>query len=196
MESIYAMGLALGPTAESTGLALVEGVGASDSNLVPREFHVVGLESFAPGTEYMRMIERITELRGKAKISYVVVDQTAVGESIVRMFKEELRLPVYPVIIGTQHREHSSNSVDYVPKLTLVGELLVGFERRRLKISEDVRLGKDLAQEFVNYRNRRTSAASLNVDAWREFPSDHLVFATGLACWKLQHPSHFIYDRL
>ena len=144
----------------------------------------------------MHMIERISEMRKNVKASYLVVDQTAVGAPIVKMFAEKLSMNIYPVIVRTQPSEHYSDGVDYVPKQTLVGELIVGLEMRRLKISKDLLLVEALTKELLNYRNRTTSAASLNGDTWREFPADDLIFATGLACWKLQRPSYFIYDRI
>src|SRR5579863_722187 len=119
MESMYVMGLALGNPGDSTGLAIVEGLGTSDQDPQPASrSHVRHLHSFPPGTNYMDMIEEIDEMRKRVKLSYLVVDQTAVGEEIVTFFAKELRIHTYPVIVGTQHSAHSSDGVDFVPKQT------------------------------------------------------------------------------
>jgi hypothetical protein len=186
MESTYVMGLALGGPADCTGLAIVEGTGTSDQIPGRASSLVRYLHAFPPGTNYMDMIDQIDAMREKVKLSCLVVDQTAVGERIVKMFSDELSIPISPVIVGTQHSVHSSANADYVPRQTLVGELIVGLEMGTFKLSKKLPLAPELAKELQNYQNRPTSAASLNGDTWRENPADHLVFATGLACWKLQ----------
>src|SRR5689334_8396514 len=130
MESIFAIGLALGLTAESSGLAVVEGVDASESNSYrAREMHLRHLWSFPPGTSYMDIIKYISELLKKMNIRYLVVDQTAVGAAIVKMFREELGMSIYPVIVGTRRSEHYSEGVDYLPKQDVIGLIIVALEK-------------------------------------------------------------------
>lgn len=193
MESTYVMGLALGRPAESTGLAIVEGTSASDQYSGRAGSLVRYLHAFRPGTNYIDMIDQIDVMPEKVKLSCLVVDQRAVGERIVKLFRDELSIPISPVIVGAQHSGRSSACADCVPKQTLVGELIVGLEMGTFKVSEKLPLAPELAKELRNYRDRPTSAASLNSDAWREYPADHLVFATGLACWKLQNQVSFEY---
>ena len=195
MNGKVALGLALGKTAEYVGLAVLEVV---KNRPLPygnglTEHHLIYLQSLPPGTKYELIITQLRRIIAACDVIYIVVDQTAVGAPIVRLISEELNRNVYPVIIGGQHSERQSTGVDYVPKQDLISEVNVALIKGRIRISKGLKEAGNLSKGLVNYENLTTSPALS--DPWREHPSDHLIFAVALACWKLQHPSYFYYDK-
>jgi hypothetical protein len=208
MNSRFAIGIELGRRADGTALAVVECVVPAEfesAGYCPPEllkFRVIDLHRFPPGTSYEDMAKYVSKVLDKLKLMvphaqiYLVVDQTAVGGPMVGLFQRLVGKEVYRVVIEGRHYDTYSNGVYYVPKQILLSGMDVSFELEYFKIAEDLDETQNLVQEFIQYRDQPTSAASLNGDTWREHPSDDLVFATGLACWKLRDPSYFRYDRL
>jgi hypothetical protein len=189
------IGLSLGRTAESSGLAVVEAVEAYDEKYSTiQEYHVRELRSFRPGAGYTPIIEHVNKVCRKVAVACVVVDQTAVGAPIVELIKKGIANPLIPIIIGGQHTEHYSNGLDYIPKQILISQLIALLTKKTLKIFKDLAEAANLTQELLNYENRPTSSSSLNGDIWREQPCDDLIFALALACWQLQKPPGFEYE--
>jgi hypothetical protein len=99
------------------------------------------------------------------------------------------------VVLTNDYIERETDGLYSIPKQVLIGNLEVLLETGRLKIAESLTETSTLAKELIGYRERRTTPlASM---CWREEPADDLVFAVGLACWKLhQPPSIFEYEWL
>ena len=118
--------------------------------------------------------------------TYLVLDRTAIGDATAEMFGRKVGRPVCPVIIEGQHVDTYSSGLHHLPKQNVISGMDMLLEEYRLKIAEGLPGAMKLTQELIHYRNRPTSAASLNSDTWRERPSDDLVFATGIASWRLR----------
>jgi hypothetical protein len=190
--SRVAIGLAPGKTADSFGLAVVEVV---DTPNLPfgtgrPEYHVSLLESLPPGTTYEPVFAKLNRIQTAHHVISIVMDQTAVGEPIVKMMSEKLGKYVKPMIIGGQHTEHQN----HVPKNTLISEVKVLLMQKRLKVAQGMKETLNFTNALIKYENRPTVAASLHDDPWREDPSDHLIFAVALPCWELEHLVPFSCD--
>jgi hypothetical protein len=94
------------------------------------------------------------------------------------------------VVIRGQSETYS-NTLYQIPKLDLIYGTNVLLEEGRLKIAQDLDQRKNLTEELRKYRDRPKSA---NPDPWREFPADDLIFATAIACWKMQHQDYCYFD--
>ena len=207
-DQMFAIGLDLGAPAESSALAVVEAVqplGPYPSVSSPPEpivFHVRHLQRFPRGTEYTHMGKYVAERLLKPPLTlaqnhtYFVVDQTAVGDPVVQTIEAQAGKHAYRVVIEGKHVETCSDSLNHIPKLTLIGGLLVSLEGGHFKIASELGEAQNLIEELIQYRNRPTTAASLNGEPWREGDSDDLLFATAIACWKLRQPSFFEYHIL
>ena len=189
MKSFYVMGVDLGGTADSSGLAVVEGV---RSDYDRQQLKVPYLHSFPPGTGYTEIIDHVLEAIDHVTLACIMVDQTAVGAPIVNMIRRDVPIKIAPVIIRG-HSESSSDGVQFIPRQTLISGVTVGLTDHRLHISKDLKETPNLIRELRGYQNRPTSASSLLADTWRDRPSDDLVFAVALACWKLEQPEDFQY---
>jgi len=192
MRRRVAIGLAPGKTADSFGLAVVEVVKTLPLPFCTGrpEYHVIHLHTFPPGTDYEPIFAQLHKILAEHDVIYIAMDQTAVGAPIVRMVSEELGKYVDPVIIGGQHRQHQN----YVPKNNLVSVTRVALMKERLRISQGLKETPNLTKALLNYENRPTSTASSNDDPWREHPSDHLIFAVALPCWKFEQQIDFSCD--
>jgi hypothetical protein len=195
-----ATGLSIGRTADKTGLAVVETIQPFRSDLKSGpetlHFHVRELHSFPPGTKLTVIVEYLTTVMRMAGDGYIIVDQTEVREPYVKMIEKDLGREVCAAIIAGQHHASEVNCVVHIPKPLLVSEIRALFEKERLKIFKDLPEANNLIQELLHFENQPTTAASSSVDAWRERPSDHLLLATGLACWKLRNPPVDFYTGL
>jgi hypothetical protein len=207
MKKTFAIGLDLGLPGETSGLAVVEGV-------IPAEFERDGycrpelmklyvryLHRHFPRTTYTGMGDHMSEVLDIPELALYrdqigfVADQTAVAASVVELIERRVGKRARRVVIEGRHKEDYSNGLNYIPKKNLVGGIHVSLELCNLKIARDLDETQNFVQELANYQNRPSSAASLSGDSWREEQSDDLVLATGIACWTLQYPAFFGYDR-
>ena len=211
----FALALELGKTTEGSAVALVEQVerlGPPGPAVVPPEkarYEVRGLRRFTPGTEYGQITASLLELLASGPVAeelrqkYVrlpdgglrparpqlcwILDQTAVGKPIVDMILEKFRCPyAYRVIFAGNHTENEVEGLHYIPKHLLISEIEVLLEEGRLKIADQHPLARDLMNELVNYKQRRSAPIASANDPWREQAHDDLVFAVGLACRRLK----------
>jgi len=189
MQRFFVMGLDLGGPADSSGLAVVEGVRPEGYS---QRLNVPHLKSFRRGTGYTKIIEHILEVADEVQLAAILVDQTAAGEPVVKMIQRRVAINVCPVTIRGD-RESYSDGLQFISKTTLIGGLTVAFTEGRLHISQELKETPNLIRELEGYWDRPTSASSLLADSWRDQPSDDLVFAVALACWKLEQPEDFEY---
>jgi hypothetical protein len=216
-RKIFAVGVDAGKPAETTAHAVVERRnprGWTDPNDAPpdkAEFHVRDLRRHPPGTQYVEIASAVSALFGTKELSDdreltprktirtvdlsvdLVIDQTAIGEPVADMILDKIGRPAKRVVISGTHADDYSNGVYRVPKQSLIGGLEVLLETKRLLIAEALSQTRHLADELVNYRGRPTPTVPTSVDTWREQPSDDLVFAVALACWRLRQES-FRYE--
>ena len=203
-----AVGISLGQPADGSALALVEYFKPAQQF----KFYVRDLCRVPPLSSYQAVIKAIDELLATKVLSQtkkigehgtvydinyrilIVVDQTVVGGPIVDMIlagfnnRETCR-----VIISGNHTEKYSDGLYYVPKQTLISNMNALLETQTLGIKPGSEC-QALTKQLIEYRNQKTPAGSPTGNGWRERPSDDLVFAVGIACWKLENLGFFEYD--
>ncbi len=216
-KKVFCLGLDLGKAAENTAIAVVEKVAPAGWNALvdcppdKAEFHVRHLDRLPPGTYYTDVTKKvgavlscpalsdtkeITTYKTVREIDLfvdLVIDQTAVGEKVTDMIVGLIGKQARRAVLSGTQGESYSGGLYHVPKLSLIGGLDVLMETKRFKIPEDGQHSRQLIDELLNFRGRKTSLAALTADTWRDQPSDDLVFAVALACWRLQQPG-FSYE--
>jgi hypothetical protein len=208
MSKVFAIGLDLGRHADSSALAVVESVMPPEyesAGCCPPEFLkllVRHLHRFPPGTRPREIAKYVSDLLNHPELTqrhtqiYLVVDQTAVGDPIAKLIERLVQKEACRLVIEGRHGEAYSNGVHYVPKQTIVSGIDASLDLDNFIISQDLDETQNLIEELVRYRDQPTTAGSLKGDVWREEQSDDLVFAVGIACWKLRNLTYFIYERL
>jgi len=213
------LGLDPALAAGNTAIAVVEKVAPTGWNVLvdcpedKLEYRVRHLDRFPPGTHYTDIAKKVLAVFGcpalsdtKEVTTYktvrdidlfvdLVIDQTDVGEKIADMMVGRIGKHALRVVFSGTQGEKYSDGLYWIPKLSAIGVLEVLLETKRLKIRRDGQYSHHLVGELVNYRGRRTSPAATTVNTWREKPSDDLVFAVALACWRLEKPQ-FSYEFL
>ena len=212
----FAIGVDLGKSAETTAIAVAERqnpAGWDDPRECPPEKAIVEvkhLHRFSPGTLYQDVAKGISEtlkakeltetkertvhgtVRDMAIRVDLIVDQTAVASPVADMIVQQIGAPyARRVVLSGTLGEAYADGLYHIPKQALIGGLEVLLETRRLKVAGSLASARQLADELVNYRGRKTPNAPLTADTWREQPSDDLVFAVALVCWQLQRPPFF-----
>ena len=78
-----------------------------------------------------------------------------------------------------------------VPKDEMASSLMLLFQADRLKIG-DTPETDELTNELQNYSPKPSSIIGKDLEAWRERPSDDLVFAMMMPCWFGERRLHSI----
>lgn len=193
----FAIGVDPGKLAEGHALAIVEQrrpKGSSSWRPEQAEFLVRDLQRFPPGTYYVDLEGEFSakfsalKFRSDDILVEIALDQTAVGSSVADLIlKRVKRYHPKCAVLTNDHTERETDGLYCIPKQVLIGNLEVLLETGRLKIAESLTETSTLAKELIGYRDRKTTP-SLASTCWREEPADDLVFAVGLACWKLHQP--------
>ena len=187
----YVTGLDLGQAADLTALAVLEkttGPDPYDPSRKAKYYAVRHLERFVPGTSFPAVCTRLHELFSETPLrhSNLVVDQTAVGEPVVRLLRRaRLRATIRPVTItaGWQAVINEDGSWS-VPKKDLVSTLQVLLQSRRMKVAPGLREAKTLVQELMSFRVKASLSPSETLESWRDGPHDDLVLAVAIAAWQ------------
>jgi hypothetical protein len=189
----YFIGLDLGQAAAFTALAVLERTASTvPADLGTWTYALCRLERFPPGTRYREVIARLRTLLTAQPPGHVypplngaklAVDQTGVGEAVVRLFREaELPARVQPVFITGGHRVQFDQGVYYTPQKELVSTLQVLIEGRRLQFHR-APLHETLAKQIPSFHAKITAGGMEPTPDWREREHDDLVLALALACW-------------
>jgi hypothetical protein len=219
---VLAIGLDLAGRAESTGLCVVQSIrppGLDSAFYVPiqfQSFHVRHLRRFPPGTTTTAIVQGVKDASAGAGTPSsdereeiapgrfrefethirLVTNGTAVGAPIIEKIRRDLfsySWPVDVVTIGAAGQASAHDGIQ-IPKLDMLDGIYTLLEEGRLKIARDLAEAQSLTQELADYRNRPTSTTSLNSEAMRELPSDDLIFALGIAIWRLRNLPFFQFE--
>ena len=212
-RKIFSVGVELGKPADGTAISFMELVGSPSSPADPSPDltgHVRYLKRFPPGTLFTEIARWLSDFldsemqrQSKEKTAFgprdvdvtflLVIDQTAVGSSVVDMILKIVKRPAWRVVISGSHSQGSSKGYNIVPKQELISLVQARLETKQLKFAAALPDTKLLADELINYQDQKTNAMPL-ADTWREHPSDDLVFAVALACWAPQLDIRFSAD--
>jgi len=187
----YFAGLDIGPPGEFTALAVVEQTYTldldSDDEAV-KHYAVRHLHRFAVGTPYAEVCDFLRPLFAEPPLkgSPLVVDQTAVGGPVVRVFRAaEIHATVVAVTLAAGHGSTFAGRNGWlVGKTELISTVQVLLQSRRFKIAPNLPDAELLVQELTNFKMNPTLATTDPLAAWREGQHDDLVFAAGLAVWE------------
>jgi hypothetical protein len=190
--------LDLGQTGELTGLAVLEQTTGLDSlgrGLKLKYFAVRHLERFVVGTSFSAICTRLQALFSAPPLmnTNLVVDQTAVGQPVVRMLRRaRLKAIIRPVTItGGFQVVYNEDGSWSVPKRDLVSTLQVLLQCRRIKVAPSLCEAQTLVQELRNFRVKATLYPNETLESWREGPHDDLVLAVAIASWQSEMLKEF-----
>jgi hypothetical protein len=179
-----------------TALAVVERpeVGPRDPPSLRRPaYSLRHLHRFPLGTPYGEVVEELRRLLNTEPLpgTFVVVDQTGVGKSVVDMVADGLRgwatCHFWPVTLSAGHEVTTSESGHfYIPKKELISCLQVLLQARRFRVAGSLPDAHLLMKELETFKLRVTMARDETMESWREGPHDDLVFAAALAVWVVE----------
>jgi hypothetical protein len=186
----YRIGLDLGQTGQFTALAVLEQMKRPDPfnpDRLAKHYAVRHLERFAPGIAFAQICARLQTLLTTLPRdeTIVAVDQTAVGEPVVRLLRRaRLRVSIRPVTITAGNQVQISEGGGWlVPKRDLVSTFQLLLQSQRIKVASCLPEAQILVQELLRFRAKVALAANDTLDAWREGPHDDLVLAVAIAAW-------------
>ncbi len=187
MEPDYFIGLDLGQSSEYTSLAVLERTAAKHppTDDWAWQYSLRHLQRFAIGTPYAKVLASLLQLTREPPLSdaALVMDQTSVGEPIVRLFRQSnLQVALRPVMIVAGHDAGGHEGCANIPKRELASVLQLVLQDRRLQIASQLEHAQTLASELRNFRIKSAGPVD-ETNAWREREHDDLVFAVGVAIW-------------
>ncbi len=152
-------------------------------------FSVRYLERFPIGTSYAAIFDRVSTLFSSMSLpgNALVVDQTAVGNPVIRSLERAKLLGGHSGVVITNELEATYDSGFWlVPKNDLIGTLQVLLQEQRLKIAAQLVDVPTLVQELLNFQTKPAPISADPLTAWREGPQDDLLFAIAIAAWWIE----------
>jgi hypothetical protein len=177
----YILGLDLGPSAEPTGLAVVERTPVDGG----QAYAVRHLVRFPPGTPFAAIASAVGDTIRDGNLGQppVVCDVTAVGPTILPVLRKAGLTWVVPVALTTGLDAAEVDRTWRLPKRDLVTGLQLGLQQRRLKVAPDLPEADLFVRELSAFRASVTLDPDDAVADWRARPGDDLVLAVALAIW-------------
>jgi hypothetical protein len=204
----YFVGLELGAANEFTALAVLERplVTLHTPTSQRRPVYTLGhLERFPLGTSYPEIFQSVRKLLQTppipARETYFVVDQTGVGDAVIRMLEETMGGQVtcsYSKVTVTlgQATCHQDGVGLCIPKKELVSVAQVLLQTRRLKVPKTLVHAQLLVKELEGFKMKVPLVRPDQLtEMWREGPNDDLVFAVALAAWGGERALPGLYER-
>jgi len=188
----FVFGVSIGQGQDFTAIAALErfeelnGEAKNGRWLTGVRYHARHLErlqlgvGFIETTSYLKGL--IADLPSYGRLN-VLVDRTDCGRPPIDHMRKE-GLTVIPVTIMQSGKIEGGRHFGYrVPKKEMQSVLKLLFEADdRLKIVNSPE-ADELTKELQEYTGRRTAITGNDLEAWREKPSDDLVFAMMMPCW-------------
>jgi hypothetical protein len=190
--------LDLGQSQEYTAFAVLEQTRIPNP-LKPgrylKQYAVRHLERFALGTAYTEVASALAKTFDDPALQGTVlaVDQTAVGDPVVRMLRRSgIAARIHPLTITAGHSATYGDGGWLVPKKELVSTLQVLLQSRHLCVAPTLAEAPTLVKELVNFKMKVKLVADETLTAWREGVHDDLVLAVAIAAWEGQR--YFDFD--
>lgn len=179
----YFAGLDLGQANDSTAVALL----AREVDRGRAHYALRHLQRWPPGSHYPRIAEDVDRLLHAVpnRRCQLVVDQTAVGRAVAKMFRSGDTARTRQVLISNGHSVSSGDDgCTLVPKKELVSVLQMLLQTQRLRIAAGLFLAEALSREMASFRASVKLAGGAEEVSWRERAHDDLVLAVALAAWE------------
>jgi hypothetical protein len=193
-EIRYFSGLDLAQVAEHTALAVLEQTSVPDPDAALRKvkhYAVRHLERFPLGTPFPAICQRLQALFAAPPLAHSVlaVDQTAVGEPVVRLLRRaRLSVSIRPLTVTGGHQAQSKEDGGWlVPKNELVSTLQLLLQSRRLKVAPSLPEAQTLVRELQGFRVKTILSSNDTLESWRDGPHDDLVLSVAIAAWQSEH---------
>jgi hypothetical protein len=181
-------GLDLGKRADPSALTMIEQTRPDPG--APAHYLIRGLQRWALGTPYRRVVADVKELTDRPPMSgcELVVDSTGCGEPVVEMIQGAgLRAGLRRVYITSGRGAHQAPDGTWmVAKAELVSVVVAVGESGRLQFTKGLALAKIAQRELEQFSAKITAAGNETFGAaadWRERPHDDIVLAIALALW-------------
>jgi hypothetical protein len=158
------VGLSVGPPSDSTGVVVVE--------TVDRRHAVRHVQRFPAGTGYSEIVDAVEKVLAALDDPLLVVEVTGVGAPIAALFSGTR-------VVLTAGERDTSSSPHRLPRLDVAAGLQLVLQEGRLGIAPGP-LADGLAKDLRTF-NPRPSAGAASELAWRDRPSDDLVYALAVA---------------
>ena len=185
-------GVSIGQGQDFTSIAALErfeeltGEAKNGRWLTEARYHARHLERLPLGVGFIELTSHlkglIADLPSYGRLN-VLVDRTDCGRPPIDHMRKE-GLTVIPVTIMQSGKIEGGRHFGYrVPKKEMQSVLKLLFEADdRLKIVNSPE-ADELTKELQEYTGRRTAITGNDLEAWREKPSDDLVFAMMMPAW-------------
>ena len=191
----FLIGVSLGTGMQPTAIAVLEQVVLKNPDWRAENgaLKLRHLDRLSLDTNYPQTVEPVSKLLKRSEIkdkeqcggAEVLLDLTGSGSAIVELFEREGIDPICVRIAGAGAFEEKDQKGRWrVPKVELVGPLLVLYGAGRLKMAEGLDLVPELLNEFRNFKMRPPRIDPNDPESWREGQSDDLIFAVALAAWR------------
>jgi hypothetical protein len=189
----YYVGLDLGQIQEYTALVVLDRPlvkPGTPPQLRRPAYTLRHMQRFPLGTPYPEVVSTVVALLQTRRLnhSFLTIDQTGVGQAVVKMLKDSLHgnvnCHIAPVTITGGDRVMTGGGQGMqVPKKELVGVVQVLLQSRRLHIAKSLPDAAMLVRELETFKARITVGSTETFEAWRERDHDDLVLALALAAW-------------
>ena len=188
----FIVGVSVGTGPDSTALAIIEQeVWQEDRyKAVTHELRLRHLERLPLEGGFPETRERVVALLQRDEIkdaesfksADVILDITGASHAIVDLFRGAGIRPLTVTISGTEVDVKSD--AWRVPKMELVGNLLMLYQSEKLKMASELDLTDTFVKELQDFRLRPPPVNPKDPEAWRERQHDDLIFAVAVAAWR------------
>lgn len=195
----HTLGISVGPPAETTGVVVVETTDREDLAGKPHPFipdatapgmlHAVRhLQRFPPGTAYHDMVAAVGKILERLDDPLVAADVTGVGAPIAELLHWPKASTRRFTLTAGERDDRSYHQ--RLPRLDVAATVQLVLQEGRLSIAPGP-LAEDLARDLRTFSPRPSGGAASEL-AWRDRPSDDLVYALGVALLEAERGPVFI----
>jgi len=186
LPSQYFLGLDLAKESDYSAVALVEGPPRGGD--ARPHYEVRSLHRWPLGTRYKQVAADVAQFRTQHALgpdAALIMDKTGLGQGVYEELQE--RWPatslISVTITGGQEVVTARWGEYHVPKVELIGRLLVVLQNERLKIAPGLKTAPQLEAELQGYQRRVSRAQHEQYGQWHAGQHDDLVMALALAVW-------------
>ena len=172
----HTVGLSVGPPSDSTGVVVVQ--------TTDRRHAVRHLQRFPPGTGYHDIVASVGTILAALDDPVVVADVTGIGAPIADLL-EWPSVYTRRCILTAGERDGAK-----LPRLDVAATAQLVLQEGRLGIAPGP-LADDLARDLRTFSPRPSAGAASEL-AWRDRPSDDLVYALAVALVEAERGPAFI----
>lgn len=195
----HTVGLSVGPPSETTGLVVVETTDREDLAGKPHPFipnaaapgmlHAVRhLQRFPPGTGYHDIVGAVGKVLELLDDPLVAADVTGIGAPIAELLHWPKASTRRFTLTAGERDDRSYHP--RLPRLDVAATVQLVLQEGRLAVAPGP-LADELARDLRTFSPRPSAGAASEL-AWRDRPSDDLVYALAVALREAERGPSFI----